>query len=103
TAADGETALQVAREELPDLVLLDLMLPGMDGLEVCRQLKGDPRTSHIPIIMLTAKAEEADAVIGLAQGADDYIRKPFGVRELVARVSARIRAAEVVRKQEEKQ
>ncbi len=103
TSADGESAVQIAREELPDLVLLDLMLPGMDGLEVCRQLKGDGRTSHVPIIMLTAKAEEADAVIGLAQGADDYIRKPFGVRELVARVSARIRAAEAVRRQEEKQ
>ena len=100
TANDGETALDLAREHLPDLILLDLMLPGMDGLEVCRQLKGEARTSHIPIIMLTAKADETDAVIGLAQGADDYVRKPFGVRELVARVSARIRAADSAREQE---
>jgi DNA-binding response OmpR family regulator len=97
TAGDGEAALREARHKVPDLVVLDLMLPGMDGLEVCRRLRADPRTAPIPIVMLTAKGEETDAVIGLAQGADDYIRKPFGVKELVARVAARIRAAEVRR------
>lgn len=94
SANDGETALRKAFEKIPDLIILDLMLPGIDGLEVCRRLRGDHRTRTVPILMLTAKAEESDAVIGLAQGADDYIRKPFGVRELVARVSARLRAAE---------
>jgi DNA-binding response OmpR family regulator len=73
------------------------MLPGIDGLEVCRRLKSDARTGTVPIVMLTAKGEETDAVIGLAQGADDYIRKPFGVKELVARIAARLRAAEVRR------
>ena len=96
-AGDGETALREAHRRVPDLVVLDLMLPGIDGLEVCRRLKGDPRTAAVPIVMLTAKGEETDAVIGLAQGADDYIRKPFGVKELVARVAARLRAAEVRR------
>jgi DNA-binding response OmpR family regulator len=80
---------------LPDLIVLDLMLPGMDGLEVCRRIRSDPRTAHVPIIMLTAKGEETDAVIGLAQGADDYVRKPIGMKELVARVAARLRATEV--------
>ncbi len=94
TAFDGESALKAAKEKVPDLVILDLMLPGMDGLEVCRRLKSDPRTAQVPIIMATAKAEEADAVIGLAQGADDYIRKPLQLRELVARVGVRLRAAE---------
>ena len=92
TAPDGETALEIARRDTPDLILLDLMLPGIGGLEVCRRLRGEPRTSQIPIIMLTAKGEETDAVIGLAQGADDYVRKPFGVKELMARVNAQIRA-----------
>lgn len=93
-ASDGEAALEAARKRVPDLVILDLMLPGIDGLEVCRRLKSDPRTEHVPIVMLTAKTEETDAVIGLAQGADDYVRKPFGVRELVARVMARLRASQ---------
>ena len=92
TAPDGEAALEIARRESPDLILLDLMLPGIGGLEVCRRLRGEPRTSQIPIIMLTAKGEETDAVIGLSQGADDYVRKPFGVKELMARVTAQIRA-----------
>src|SRR5262245_28791609 len=70
------------------------MLPGMDGLEVCRRLRADPATAAIPVVMLTAKGEETDAVIGLAHGADDYVRKPFGVKELVARVAARLRSAE---------
>jgi two-component system phosphate regulon response regulator PhoB len=94
TAGDGETGLAEARRKLPDLVVLDLMLPGIDGLEVCRRLRADNRTSHIPIVMLTAKGEESDAVIGLAQGADDYVRKPFGIRELVARIATRLRASE---------
>jgi DNA-binding response OmpR family regulator len=100
TAGDGETALREARLRVPDLILLDLMLPGIDGLEVCRRLRADPRTAPVPIIMLTAKGEETDAVIGLAQGADDYVRKPFGVKELVARVSARLRASEVRRSED---
>jgi two-component system phosphate regulon response regulator PhoB len=94
TASDGETGLAEARRRLPDLVVLDLMLPGIDGLEVCRRLRADPRTTHIPIVMLTAKGEESDAVIGLAQGADDYVRKPFGMKELVARIATRLRAAD---------
>jgi DNA-binding response OmpR family regulator len=94
-ANDGEAAMAEARRRLPDLVVLDLMLPGIDGLEVCRRMRADTRTQHIPIIMLTAKGEESDAVIGLAQGADDYVRKPFGVKELLARVATRLRAAEL--------
>ena len=93
TAADGESALSEARRRLPDLIVLDLMMPGMDGLEVCRRLRADPRTMHIPIVMLTAKGEESDAVIGLSQGADDYVRKPFGIKELLARVAARLRGS----------
>jgi DNA-binding response OmpR family regulator len=92
SAHDGETALVLAERDVPDLILLDLMLPGIGGLEVCRRLRSQPRTATIPIIMLTAKGEETDAVIGLSQGADDYVRKPFGVKELVARVSAQLRA-----------
>ena len=91
TAFDGETALEIAEREGPDLVILDLMLPGIGGLEVCRRLRAGGRTAHIPVMMLTAKGEETDAVIGLAQGADDYVRKPFGVRELMARVAAQLR------------
>jgi DNA-binding response OmpR family regulator len=94
TAADGESGLQEARRKLPDLVVLDLMLPGIDGLEVCRRLRSDTRTQHIPIVMLTAKGEESDAVIGLSQGADDYVRKPFGMKELVARIATRLRGSE---------
>ena len=71
---------------IPDLFILDIMLPGMDGLEICRQLKGNPKTKNIPIIMLTARSEEFDKVLGLELGADDYITKPFSVRELLARV-----------------
>ncbi|MFN2154036.1 MAG: response regulator transcription factor [Anaerolineae bacterium] len=87
-AADGPTALAIARQERPDLVILDLNLPGMDGLDVCRALR---RTSDVPIIMLTARVEEADRLIGLELGADDYITKPFSPRELVARVRAVLR------------
>ena len=88
TAADGSTALAVARHERPDLVVLDLNLPGTDGLDVCRALR---RESDVPIIMLTARLEETDRLIGLELGADDYITKPFALRELVARVRAVLR------------
>jgi len=81
----GEDGLRRAREELPNLVILDLMLPGVDGLEVCKTLKNDPKTQGLPIIMLTAKGEESDIVIGLELGADDYITKPFSPKVLVAR------------------
>jgi two-component system phosphate regulon response regulator PhoB len=90
-AGDGAAALKIADREVPDLILLDLMLPGVNGLEVCRRLRATARTATIPIIMLTAKGEETDAVIGLSQGADDYVSKPFGVKELMARVAAQIR------------
>ncbi len=90
-ARDGETALRVAKESTPDLVVLDLMLPGLDGLEVCRKLRKDPKTSSMAIIMLTAKAEEVDRIVGLEMGADDYMVKPFSPRELVARVKAVLR------------
>ena len=85
-ARDGATALQTARNELPALVVLDLMLPNLDGTEVCRQLKADPKTARIPVIMLTAKAEEVDRIVGLELGADDYVVKPFSPRELVLRI-----------------
>ncbi|RMH08791.1 MAG: response regulator [Nitrospirae bacterium] len=90
-AADGETALSLARLHHPDVLILDLMLPGLDGLELCRILRRDPRTARIAIVMLTAKAEEVDKVVGLEMGADDYIVKPFSPRELVARVKAVLR------------
>jgi len=90
-AGTGEEALKVARAEVPDLVLLDLMLPGLDGLEVCRQLRKDPGTDSIPIIMLTAKGEESDIVAGLELGADDYVTKPFSPKVLVARIRATLR------------
>jgi len=90
-AATGEEALKAARERLPDLVLLDLMLPGLDGLEVCRRLQQEARTRRLPIIMLTAKGEEADIVAGLELGAADYITKPFSPRVLLARVRAVLR------------
>ena len=86
TADDGDTALKKARQQLPDLILLDLMLPEIDGLEVCKLLRRDTATSGIPIIMLTAKASEIDRVVGLELGADDYVTKPFSPRELVLRV-----------------
>ncbi len=93
-AADGMQGLRTAQKEKPDLVLLDLMLPGMDGLEVCRTLKGAPATSALPIIMLTAKAEEVDKIIGLELGADDYMTKPFSPRELTARIKAVLRRSQ---------
>ena len=93
-AEDGLQGLRLAKAEKPDLVLLDLMLPQMDGLEVCRSLKGNQATSALPIIMLTAKSEEIDKVIGLELGADDYMTKPFSPRELVARVKAVLRRSQ---------
>src|ERR671919_1669841 len=90
---DGATGLQNARDNRPDFIILDLMLPKISGLEVCRILKGDTATSHIPILMLTAKAEEIDRIVGLEFGADDYVTKPFSPRELVLRVNAILRRA----------
>ncbi len=93
-ADNGTTALEKARgHHPPSLILLDLMLPGMEGTEVCRQLKADARTAKIPIIMLTAKAEEVDRVVGLELGADDYVTKPFSPREIVLRVKSVLRRA----------
>jgi len=90
-ARRGEDGLELVRKESPALVLLDLMLPGRDGLDICRTLKSDELTRSIPVIMVTAKGEESDVVLGLGLGADDYIVKPFGIKELVARVRAVIR------------
>ena len=92
----GEEALEVASEEKFSLVLLDLMLPGIDGLEVCRLLRAKPETKNIPVLMLTARTEEVDRIVGLELGADDYLTKPFSPRELVLRVQAILRRAEVV-------
>jgi two-component system alkaline phosphatase synthesis response regulator PhoP len=91
TVLSGEEALDAARKNSPDMILLDLMLPGVDGLQVCKVVKYDPALMHIPIIMLTAKGEEADIVTGLELGADDYITKPFAPRVLLARIRAVLR------------
>jgi two-component system alkaline phosphatase synthesis response regulator PhoP len=91
TAANGRTALRLARESQPDLILLDLMIPEVDGLDVCRELR---KTSGVPIIMITARGEEIDRVLGLEIGADDYITKPFSIRELMARIKAVLRRAQ---------
>lgn len=93
-ATDGRQALEVFRREIPDLVVLDLMLPEVDGLEVCREIR---RTSEAPVIMLTARGEDADKLVGLELGADDYITKPFSPRELVARIRAVLRRARPLR------
>jgi phosphate regulon transcriptional regulator PhoB len=93
SASNGEDALLLARKEMPDLVVLDLMLPGIDGLEVCKKLKADTELVNIAVIMLTAKGEESDITLGLKLGADDYITKPFSPKELVARVQAVLRRA----------
>lgn len=90
-AANGYDAVRFAKNERPGLIILDLMLPGIDGLEVCKQLKGQQSTAAIPIIMVTAKDDEIDKIIGLELGADDYVTKPFSPRELVARVKAVLR------------
>lgn len=93
SAYDGEDAIDLAHRERPDLILLDLMLPGIDGLEVCKSLKKEEKTSAIPIIMLTAKRQEADKIVGLELGADDYVTKPFSPKELIARIRAVLRRA----------
>jgi two-component system phosphate regulon response regulator PhoB len=93
TASSGEEALAKARRKLPDLLILDLMLPGMDGLEVCKKLKNDAKTEGLPIIVLTAKGEETDIVTGLELGADDYVTKPFSPKVLIARVRRILRRA----------
>ncbi|KAF0144429.1 MAG: DNA-binding response regulator [Nitrospirae bacterium] len=91
SASDGEEALKKIRKGNFNLVILDLMLPGIQGMELCRILRNDPKTKHLPIIMLTAKGEDVDKILGLEMGADDYIAKPFSPRELVARVKAVLR------------
>ena len=91
TAATGAEGLKQVKEEKPDLIILDLMLPELDGLEVCKRLRSAPETAMLPIIMLTAKAEESDTVIGLELGADDYVTKPFSPKALMARVKALFR------------
>ena len=91
-ANDGETAIQLALEKKPDLILLDIMLPRVDGLTVCKRIR---HTLNVPIIMLSAKDEEIDKILGLELGADDYITKPFSIRELIARVKANLRKSEV--------
>lgn len=96
TCSNGAEGLKKARESKPDLLILDLMLPGIDGLEVCRTLKGDPQTRVIPIIMLTAKNEEVDKVVGFELGADDYMGKPFSPRELLLRAKAVLRRTQSV-------
>ncbi|MDP2911692.1 MAG: response regulator transcription factor [Candidatus Omnitrophota bacterium] len=91
SANNGEDGLDMARKGHPDLILLDLMLPEMDGLEVCRAVKNDTNSAHIPIVILTAKAQETDKIVGLELGADDYVTKPFSPRELIARIKAVLR------------
>ena len=93
TAGSGADALRMALRDRPDLVLLDLMLPELDGIEVCRRLRRDPATATTPVIMLTAKGDEIDRVVGLEIGADDYVAKPFSPKELLARVRAVLRRA----------
>ncbi len=99
TASDGEMGLNLALTEQPDLIILDIMMPKMDGFEVCKKVR---EKSQTPIIMLTARAEEVDKVVGLELGADDYVTKPFSVRELMARVKANIRRSDAVVPQKEK-
>ncbi len=94
TAEDAECGLQSIQETLPDLIILDLMLPGIDGLDMCRQIKQNARTRHIPILMLTARKEEIDRIVGLELGADDYVVKPFSPRELVLRTQAILRRSQ---------
>lgn len=91
SAEDGVSGIEKALNYKPDLIILDLMLPELDGLEVCKELKSNPKTSSIPIIMLTAKGEESDKVVGLELGADDYLVKPFSPKELIARIKALLR------------
>jgi len=102
TAYNGIDALKIANDEVPDLLLLDLMLPGMDGLDVCKEIKRNNETKGVAIIMLTARGEELDKIIGLELGADDYITKPFSIRELLARVKAVLRRGSSVEDSEKK-
>lgn len=95
TASSGDDGIRAVVREAPDLVLLDLLLPGLDGIEVCRKLKMDPVTQKIPIIMVSAKGEESDVVLGLGVGADDYVTKPFRPKELIARVRVALRRGTV--------
>ena len=95
-AHDGTEGLRKAQMQLPDVILLDIMLPGIDGLEVCRQLRAGKQTAHIPILMLTAKSEEMDQVVGFTLGADDYVTKPFSVKVLMQRIRALQRRTETV-------
>ena len=94
TASDGSSGLAEVRKSAPDLLLLDLMLPKVQGLEVCREIRRNPALNRLPILILTARGEEADRIVGLEMGADDYVTKPFSPRELVARVKALLRRAE---------
>ncbi|MDK2912278.1 MAG: two-component system, OmpR family, alkaline phosphatase synthesis response regulator PhoP [Methanolobus sp.] len=94
-ALDGYEGIRKAKSETPDVILLDIMMPGMDGFEVCRRLKADPASSHIPVIMLTAKGEIDDKVEGLELGADDYVTKPFNLKELKARIRMVLRRGAV--------
>jgi two-component system phosphate regulon response regulator PhoB len=102
TALDGPSGLEVARKRRPSLIILDLMLPGMDGKDICRVLKSNPLTQSIPVLILTAKTEEMDRVIGFELGADDYVTKPFSPRELVLRVKAILRRKETPQEIEKK-
>ncbi len=99
TAGDGYAALEAARARTPDLILLDLMLPGLDGFEVCKVLR---KEMNVPVLMLTARDDEIDRVVGLEVGADDYLTKPFSMRELIARVKAQLRRTRVIREEMEK-
>ncbi len=98
TSDNGEDAIRLAVEEVPDVIILDLMLPGIDGFEACKKIRNHEKTSKVPIIMLTAKGEETDKVLGLELGADDYLTKPFSVRELTARIKAVLRRFEEIPK-----
>lgn len=101
TAFNGNDAIKLASDEKPDLIVLDLMLPGIDGIEICKILKRDENTEKIPIIMLTARGEETDKILGLELGADDYVTKPFSVKELIARIKAVLRRSSEVNKKQE--
>ncbi len=98
-AETGESALSLGNENLPDLIVLDLMLPGMDGLDVCRHLKADPRTQHIPVILLTARGQEEDIATGMEMGADDYVTKPFSPKVLISRIRAALRRKDNTREE----
>ena len=95
TASDGSDGLRRAQTAIPDLVVLDLMLPGIDGLQICRQLRSDPKTQGIRIVMLTAKSEEVDEIVGFNMGADDYVAKPFKIKPLISRIKALLRRPSV--------